>query len=145
MTLADKIVVLRDGRIEQVGSPIELYETPANGFVAQFIGSPKMNFFNVPEVVSGAEHGPDAATFIGIRPEHMQPCDTDAAIVQGRLELIENLGEYVLVHLIGETGNDFIVKMEHAPLEAKGELMGFTAPVQRIHRFDKETGLRQAD
>ena len=45
MTLADKIVVLRDGRIEQVGTPIELYENPANTFVAQFIGSPKMNFF----------------------------------------------------------------------------------------------------
>ncbi|WP_439155528.1 ABC transporter ATP-binding protein [Yoonia sp.] len=142
MTLADKIVVLRDGRIEQVGTPIDLYERPANGFVAQFIGSPKMNFFNVGEVVNGTAHAPDADTYIGIRPEHMQPCALDTAIVSGRLELIENLGEYALVHLIGEAGNDFIVKMEQAPVQAKGDMIGFTAPVDRIHRFDKATGLR---
>lgn len=50
MTLADKIVVLRDGRVEQVGSPIDLYQRPANAFVAQFIGSPKMNFFQTAEL-----------------------------------------------------------------------------------------------
>ena len=54
MTLADKIVVLRDGRIEQVGSPIDLYERPQNTFVAQFIGSPKMNFFDTGEPAPAA-------------------------------------------------------------------------------------------
>ena len=74
MTLADKIVVLRDGRIEQVGSPLELYEWPQNAFVAQFIGSPKMNFFQPGDIAATAKlpRGLDAGQFIGIRPEHLK-------------------------------------------------------------------------
>jgi len=77
MTLADKIVVLRDGRIEQVGSPIDLYERPDNAFVAQFIGSPKMNFFVAADLaatagtVLGAEVSADEE--VGLRPEHLVP------------------------------------------------------------------------
>src|SRR2546430_17627013 len=66
MTMADKIVVLNAGRIEQYGSPIELYERPANLFVAGFIGSPKMNF------VSGAAAGEPSVATLGIRPEHLK-------------------------------------------------------------------------
>ncbi|MBL9057483.1 MAG: ABC transporter ATP-binding protein, partial [Rhodobacteraceae bacterium] len=65
MTMADKIVVLNAGRIEQVGSPLDLYRAPANLFVAGFIGSPKMNF------ITGAEAAKHGATTIGIRPEHV--------------------------------------------------------------------------
>ena len=84
MTLADKIVVLRDGRVEQVGSPMELYNNPANRFVAGFIGSPAMNF------LPGAALGRPEAQTVGIRPEYLR------IVEDGRLSAsvmhVENLG-----------------------------------------------------
>ncbi len=145
MTLADKIVVLRDGRIEQVGSPIELYERPRNTFVAQFIGSPKMNFFDTgqldpsaPEDLRGG--GPDR--IIGIRAEHLREAPEGEGILSARLELVEQLGEYALVHLIGDDGNEFIAKLEQPPRIAKGARMAFTARPDLIHRFDRASGRR---
>ena len=72
MTLANKIVVLRDGVIEQVGSPMELYETPRNMFVAQFIGSPKMNFFRAGDLLSDCGVHCGDEEIIGVRPEHLK-------------------------------------------------------------------------
>jgi len=145
MTLADKIVVLRDGRVEQVGSPIELYERPQNAFVAQFIGSPKMNFFDADELTDAAAahlgRVADANIQIGLRPEHMIPTDS-GAVVEGKLELVENLGEYALVHLITAKGTEFIAKTEKPPSQAKGETIGFTIKPELAHAFDKTTGLR---
>lgn len=147
MTLADKIVVLRDGRIEQVGSPIDLYERPENAFVAQFIGSPKMNFFSAADLASGAigqlGHEISAQEHVGLRPEHMVQVDGAAAVVEGRLELVENLGEYALVHLITETGVEFIAKTEKPPSVSKGETIGFCIKPASAHMFDKETGKRK--
>lgn len=148
MTLADKIVVLRDGRIEQVGSPIELYERPANAFVAQFIGSPKMNFFSaadLPDTAAkalGRDVGADGE--VGLRPEHLIPCGAADAAVQGKLELIENLGEYALVHLVTPSGVEFIAKTEKPPVEAKGELLSFSIKPELAHYFDSKSGLREA-
>ena len=146
MTLADKIVVLRDGVIEQVGSPIALYEKPQNAFVAQFIGSPKMNFF-VPSDLSNKAAKILGATLtedkqIGMRPEHMQVCKAADAVVTGTLELVENLGEVALVHLITETGASFIAKTEKPPKEAKGDAISFTILPELAHYFDKDTGQR---
>ncbi len=84
MTLADKIVVLRDGRVEQVGSPMELYNNPANQFVAGFLGAPSMNFLPA-ELVGGS-----AGTKIGIRPEHMR-LGADGPI-KAVVSHVENLG-----------------------------------------------------
>ncbi|OUS36637.1 ABC transporter ATP-binding protein [Rhodobacterales bacterium 56_14_T64] len=146
MTLADKIVVLRDGRIEQVGSPLELYERPQNAFVAQFIGSPKMNFFKPKDLAAGAQAQlSDQLTdeqFIGIRPEHLRNCELDKAVVCGKIELVEQLGEYALVHLTGDQGAEFIVKMEHAPAVGKGTMIGFDSKAELVHYFDTESGLR---
>jgi multiple sugar transport system ATP-binding protein/alpha-glucoside transport system ATP-binding protein len=146
MTLADKIVVLRDGRIEQVGSPIELYERPANAFVAQFIGSPKMNFFAASDLPATAASslGREVGTNnqVGLRPEHMVPCAEAEASVQGKLELVENLGEYALVHLLTPSGVEFIAKTEKPPAAAKGELLSFAVKPELAHYFDKDTGLR---
>jgi multiple sugar transport system ATP-binding protein/alpha-glucoside transport system ATP-binding protein len=146
MTLADKIVVLRDGRIEQVGSPIDLYERPDNAFVAQFIGSPKMNFF-APSIL--AETAPtilgsrlDGNVTVGIRPEHLRRTDGDDVVISAKLELIEHLGEYALVHLICEDGTEFIAKSEHPPTEKAGETLHFTCKPELVHVFDKETGAR---
>lgn len=146
MTLADKIVVLRDGRIEQVGSPIELYERPANSFVAQFIGSPKMNVFALSDLSNNASSllGKDltATMQIGLRPENLVETDVANAVVTGRLELVENLGEYALVHLVSENGVEFIAKTEKPPKAEKGSTIGFTIRPELTHYFDSESGLR---
>ncbi|MEQ6202199.1 sn-glycerol-3-phosphate ABC transporter ATP-binding protein UgpC [Sulfitobacter sp. HNIBRBA2951] len=146
MTLADKIVVLRDGRIEQVGSPIELYERPANAFVAQFIGSPKMNFFGHDDLTAGAAtvlgRTVGASQHVGLRPEHLTVTTGADAVVEGRLELVENLGEYALVHLVSGKGVEFIAKTEKPPAAAKGETISFTIKPELAHYFDAESGLR---
>ncbi len=97
MTLADKIVVLRDGRVEQVGSPMELYNNPANQFVAGFLGAPSMNFLPA-GLVGGASD-----TTIGIRPEHIRLSDTGR--LKAAVSHVENLGgdTNVLVELADGT------------------------------------------
>ena len=83
MTLADKIVVLRDGNIEQIGSPIELYRNPSNTFVAQFIGSPKMNFFDSDDLTdAGRALINSRADILGIRPEHFIVVPTGSGVIQ---------------------------------------------------------------
>ncbi len=142
MTLADKIVVLRDGRIEQVGSPINLYNEPNNMFVAQFIGSPKMNFFDSNDLTATGSKGLQGDQLLGCRPEHMGPCAQADAWVSGALELIENLGEYALVHVRASTGKDFIVKMEVAPDAPTGTMLHFDCRPDRTHLFDAKTEQR---
>ena len=146
MTLADKIVVLRDGRIEQVGSPIELYERPQNAFVAQFIGSPKMNFLPA-ETLSAANAKAigiqtKAGMTIGIRPEHFKTTTAAKSLVSAKLELVENLGEYALVHMLTTDGNEMIVKMDTPPKQAPGEVMHLTVGKADFHMFDAVSGQR---
>lgn len=119
MTLADRIVVLRDGLVEQVGSPLELYHTPANRFVAEFIGSPQMNFFDIKvdrekgksnlQLTPGWGGGSlplmcdgEGALTLGVRPEHLKI--DEAGPIAGRVTLVEQLGEYALVHLDANDG-----------------------------------------
>lgn len=146
MTLADKIVVLRDGRIEQIGSPIELYRHPENAFVAQFIGSPKMNFFNAPDLTSTGQTklGRDLTGDIqvGMRPEHLTMTDKDNAVIEGSLELVENLGEYALVHLLSNSNVEFIAKTEKPPNATKGSSIYFDIAPERAHFFDSKSGAR---
>jgi len=97
MTMADKIVVLQAGRIEQVGSPMELYKTPANVFVAGFIGSPKMN------LIAGAEAAKHGAATIGIRPEHLRASATEG-LWQGRVGVSEHLGSDTFLHVATDHG-----------------------------------------
>lgn len=143
MTLADKIVVLRDGRVEQVGSPIELYERPQNAFVAQFIGSPKMNFFGNADFVSGRSPGADKGdAIVGIRPEHLEACAEGDALMSAKLDLVENLGEYALAHMVNDAGTEFIAKLDKAPSVAKGGTLYFTAKPELVHFFDSATNQR---
>ena len=95
MTLADRVVVLRDGIIEQVGTPLELYDAPANRFVAQFIGMPQMNILPISALPNG---GPDGATEVGIRPEHLAITDGEGNL-NGTVELVESLGNETLIHV----------------------------------------------
>ncbi len=146
MTLADKIVVLRDGRIEQVGSPIDLYHRPNNAFVAQFIGSPKMNFFSTGDLSTngnsllGREVAADMQ--VGLRPEHLDITDASNSVVEGTLELVENLGEYALVHLRTPTNVEFIAKTELPPEQPKGSTIHFGIKPELAHFFNTESGAR---
>jgi ABC-type sugar transport system ATPase subunit len=143
MTLADKIVVLRGGNIEQVGSPIELYERPRNMFVAQFIGSPKMNFFAENELSDrGRALLPGTGHVLGMRPEHMVLTDPSEALVSATPDLIENLGEYALVHCQTESGSEFIAKTTDLAGYTKGEKIGLAADPSRLSFFNTETEMR---
>ena len=142
MTLADRIVVLRDGRIEQVGTPMELYERPGNMFVAQFIGSPKMNFFRYSDVDAGSRARFDRETTLGVRPEHLRVCAREPALVSGTLELIEQFGEYALAYLVTGEGTEFTVKLDLPPFDRVGKRMSFDTPAKTIHLFDTGTGER---
>lgn len=146
MTLADRIVVLRDGRIEQFGTPIELYQKPANAFVAGFIGSPKMNFFKSSDVENNqgvaAGNSSNTKVLTGIRSEHLKVCDPSQALVKGKIELTEQLGEYSLAYLITTSGQSFTVKMDQAENPATGSEIGFNALPEHMHHFEEESGLR---
>jgi len=135
MTMADKIVVLRAGIIEQVGSPLELYKAPRNVFVAGFIGSPKMNLIEGPEAT---KH--DAQT-IGVRPEHIDVTDSDGQW-QGVVGVAEHLGSDTFFH-VHETGlGDMITVRAPGEVNFKhGDRIHLTPRADQIHRFDAE-GLR---
>ena len=102
MTLADRIVVLNHGIIEQVGTPLELYSSPKNQFVAEFIGSPKMNIIDLEK---GSEHNlknigaPDQTSRVGIRPEHLFVTPEGETKLKGNVRHIENLGEHLLCYI----------------------------------------------
>ncbi|WP_418320962.1 ABC transporter ATP-binding protein [Piscinibacter sakaiensis] len=101
MTLADRVVVLRDGEIEQAGAPLDLYDQPANKFVAQFIGTPQMNVVDTAELptlrsavgAAAAQQG-----FIGVRPENVIVKPGSDGALRGKVELIESLGSDTLIY-----------------------------------------------
>ena len=135
MTMATKIVVLRAGVIEQVGSPLELYNTPRNRFVAGFIGSPKMNFI---EGALAAEHD---AHCIGIRPEHIDVSATEGSI-QGTINVSEHLGSDTFFHVNCEALNTTLtVRVDGEVGFNRGDTVFLTPKSDLIHRFD-EQGLR---
>ncbi|CTQ34624.1 ABC transporter ATP-binding protein [Jannaschia rubra] len=134
MTMADKIVVLRAGHIEQVGTPLDLYHQPRNVFVAGFIGSPTMNLIEGPEA---AKH--DAHT-IGIRPEHVAV--TDDGPWQGTVGVAEHLGSDTFVHVHG-TGlaETLTVRVPGDIAVRHGDAVRLTPDLACLHRFGDD-GLR---
>lgn len=140
MTLADKIVVLRAGLVEQVGTPVELYEKPCNTFVAGFIGSPRMNFMPAdlvracPALLDGV---PSQAAQVGIRPEHWQPCGVGQGL-QMTVRHAEYLGAQRLVHadLADQTRVELLVDAEHSmPV---GQTIDMTVAKHHLHVFDAQ-------
>ncbi|MDC3097235.1 sn-glycerol-3-phosphate ABC transporter ATP-binding protein UgpC [Alphaproteobacteria bacterium] len=115
MTLADRIVVINQGVIEQVGTPIELYNSPKNQFVAEFIGSPKMNMINIQ---NGEKFDlinlkpPSEASKIGIRPEHLSLANNGSHKLRGTVRHIENLGEHLLCYISLEKDNEITAKLD---------------------------------
>ncbi|MGR3496272.1 ABC transporter ATP-binding protein [Citreimonas sp.] len=136
MTMADKIVVLRAGNIEQVGSPLELYRAPRNLFVAGFIGSPRMNLI---EGNAAAQHG--AAT-IGIRPEHLDI--VEGGPWTGTVGVAEHLGSDTFLHVHGTGLAETITVRATGEVGLRhGDSVSMAPREDQMHRFDK-AGLRVA-
>ncbi|RJE79077.1 ABC transporter ATP-binding protein [Paracoccus sp. JM45] len=152
MTMADKIVVLRAGKVEQVGTPMDLYDDPDNRFVAGFIGSPAMNFVKgqvqdgrVVTKAFGAPLDRQSATLmegrkveVGLRPDILQLTD------QGdfRIDMAENLGGVTYVHLTAPSGEKLVVQTTHRLDPAGGGTVGVTVDPAHAYFFDAETGQR---
>jgi multiple sugar transport system ATP-binding protein len=142
MTMADKIVVLRAGVIEQVGTPLELYNRPQNTFVAGFIGSPRMNF--VPS--SAVPHAPAGAHTVGIRPEHSQLVQSaTSGALTVTVSQVEQLGSTSLLHgaVVHQGAEDtvFELVLNGQTDVQRGDKVFVTAPPEHLHYFDKD-GLR---
>ena len=149
MTLADRIVVLRAGRIEQIGTPMELYDRPGNLFVAGFIGSPAMNFVvgkvgDAPGqvVLDGAvietlaaTGAPGSEVTLGVRPEDLSATTPEGAMISGRVEIVERLGEVTLVHLSAGAMGTVIAKLPGDMAPTRGDRLGLTARREKLHVF----------
>ncbi|MGF7008440.1 ABC transporter ATP-binding protein [Aminobacter sp. BE322] len=130
MTLADRIVVLNAGRVEQVGAPMELYNKPANLFVAGFIGSPKMNF------IDGARLGETVKT-VGVRPEHIAVSDTSGAW-KGTVVHAEHLGADTNVFLETEKAGLVTIRLFGEYRTGPGATLYATPDAARTYRFDAD-------
>ena len=153
MTLADKIVVLRAGRIEQVGAPLELYRDPDNRFVAGFIGSPAMNFFtgtvaeggiDVPALgrtvaVTAELPTKGAKVTLGVRPEHLEVAAGQGAL---KAELTEALGGVSYLHLVSRTGERIIVEERGDERARAGDVVNVSFEPRRAMVFDAKTEAR---
>ncbi|MEM9474341.1 MAG: sn-glycerol-3-phosphate ABC transporter ATP-binding protein UgpC [Pseudomonadota bacterium] len=153
MTLADKIVVLRAGRIEQVGAPLDLYRDPDNRFVAGFIGSPSMNFIGgtvngagvdapgLKQTVPADVALPSAGSGItlGLRPEHLE---IDPAGDTHAVELTEALGGVSYAYLTAPTGEKLIVEERGDYRSKTGARVGLTIDPKRAYFFDANTEAR---
>ncbi|ANM09180.1 MULTISPECIES: ABC transporter ATP-binding protein [unclassified Rhizobium] len=156
MTLADRIVVLSAGNIEQVGAPLDLYERPANLFVAKFIGSPAMNIIPATvaatgsqttvtltggmsvtlDVATGASEAGKQASF-GVRPEDLRIADGADYLFEGEVSIVEALGEVTLLYIEGLVpGEPIVVKLPGIYDVKKGQKMRFAADRQKLHLFD---------
>ncbi|ODT79149.1 MAG: sugar ABC transporter ATP-binding protein [Pelagibacterium sp. SCN 64-44] len=135
MTLADRIVVLNAGRIEQVGTPMELYETPSSLFVAGFIGSPKMNFLTGEQAAALGGHT------IGVRPEHLEIVADGPW--HGIVAQSENLGSDTYVHAELTDGTLVIARAPGKSVFERGSAISLSAQAGNVYRFDEDGRLRQ--
>jgi len=139
MTLADRVVVLRDGIIEQVGTPLALYDQPANQFVAQFIGTPQMNVLplqQLPALV--AQQAPAGATggSVGLRPECVSVRRSGSTPIVARVELVEALGAETLIYVSTPNGAQFVARQnERTDLHA-GDAVSLNIDTAQAHWFD---------
>ena len=136
MTLADKIVVLNAGAIEQIGSPMELYNRPANTFVAGFIGSPQMNFIPADRL------GDTVAKTIGVRPEHIT-LSREAGTWSAKVVHVEHLGADTILYLESEQAGQLTVRLFGEHRYEPDEIVYATPDKAHMHRFDaKDQAIR---
>ncbi|HEY3115793.1 MAG TPA: ABC transporter ATP-binding protein [Chloroflexota bacterium] len=165
MTMADRVVVLQGGLLQQVDEPQTLYDEPANRFVAGFIGSPGMNFF--PGHIGATDAGlfvktgtiqlplggtpnrtvaPGQSVLVGVRPEDLLPAAElsrvgGQAAFQGSVDTIEPLGSEKLLHLIGG-GTEFVARVDPRFPAAIGDQLSLAFDPKRAHLFDAQSGVR---
>ncbi|MBO6727078.1 MAG: sn-glycerol-3-phosphate ABC transporter ATP-binding protein UgpC [Rhizobiaceae bacterium] len=155
MTMADRIVVFNDGVIEQVGTPLELYNAPANLFVAGFIGSPKINLLDAKRETGDTLQVPGGKlTFsqldrlseagelvVGIRPEHVVVADAGDADISGKVTLAEQLGGETFLYVeIDGLENAMIARAPGQIRVQSGETVGLRLPSDRLYLFDPKSG-----
>jgi multiple sugar transport system ATP-binding protein len=131
MTMADRIVVLKDGVVQQVGSPMELYDRPQSLFVAGFIGSPKMNF------LEGRFADMFRAHTVGVRAEHLDIAPADGTW-QGKVIYSENLGSDSFIYVDVGAEDPVIVRQPGKAMHHAGDVVGLTPKTHELHRFDAE-------
>lgn len=139
MTLADRVVVLRDGKIEQVGTPLELYDRPANQFVAQFIGTPQMNVIaaaKLPQITTVAGVAVPALGSIGLRPESLALVPAGQGQVQAKVELIEALGAETLIYVTTDLGAQLVVRLNTRTDLHGGTNVAVQIDTDAAHLFD---------
>ena len=134
MTLASKVVVLNQGRIAQVGRPLELYHAPADLFVAGFIGSPRMNLLPVAALPGVA--APAGAVTLGLRPEHLRLVGAEEpGTLRARVQAVERLGAQTLAHLQTEGGAALVAALEGGHAVERGDVAGLALPARCLHAF----------
>ena len=139
MTMADKIVVLNAGRIEQVGAPMELYHHPRTEFVAGFIGAPAMNFLDLDAKLRAKLPGSmPSAVRVGIRPEHILLAAPQAGDVVGAVRLKETLGGDAYLYVTLPEGASLTVRTDGDTQIESGQTVGLTLPLHRMHIFDAQ-------
>jgi len=163
MTLGDKIVVMHEGRIQQAGSPLELYQQPCNLFVAGFIGSPRMNLLEgrvaratergvlvnlagdlqVQALVDGAGLVPGDAVTLGLRAEQARPAGEAGEAFRGTVQMVEHLGEHNAIYLTLDQGPDLVIRGEGNQAVRLGQPYAFTAPASGFHLFDGQGRARR--
>ncbi len=150
MTMADRIVIMKDGRIRQVGTPAEVYHAPADSFVAQFIGAPSMNLLpgraggGRVRLDLGAEialgRAAEGAVLLGIRPEDLRPAPAEGAPLRGTVTVAEPLGPGTLLHVDLGGGVEVIATGPGRAAPRPGEALGLAPDPGALHLFDAASG-----
>jgi len=153
MTMGHRITVMRDGKIQQVGTPRQVYESPANAFVAQFIGTPPMNL--IPATVSGDRLQTSSFTLplpakfrervaegqrvvAGIRPEHIHHASNGDAPIQAAIDVVEPIGHETIIY--ASAGSEHLVAIfDPAATPRAGEIIAMTVDGEAMHLFDAAT------
>jgi multiple sugar transport system ATP-binding protein len=155
MTLADRIVVMKDGRVQQVGTPLELYDSPANLFVAGFLGSPAMNFIRGQVTDGTAEvpgwrlptpRVPAGDVVLGVRPQDLSLVRRnghDSAAMPGKVEVRELMGSEAYLHLATPAG-PLVLRADAHQAAREGENVSIFVDAAKLHVFDPRTELRLA-
>lgn len=158
MTMADKIVVLRDGRVEQVGAPLELYHNPVNQFVAGFIGSPRMNFLNAKVLqMDGSKATLELAggeqftmtldrpvtvgdvLLMGIRPEHLEVDSTSDVNIPLKVDVVEALGGSTFAYTQYAGEDQVVVVTDGSHIIPRGKTITASFKLEHVHLFDTNT------
>jgi multiple sugar transport system ATP-binding protein len=153
MTMADKIVVMNDGNVEQIGAPLDLYDRPRNRFVAGFIGSPAMNFIDgrlagtsfeaeggIKLPVNGAIKAPSGRTVaLGVRPEHLTLADDG---IKCQVIVVEPTGSEVQVNARAANGDEIVAVFRERHTFSPGDTIALKPQAGAMHLFDGESGLR---